>query len=91
MFRASTIEPIMIDFPEKRLAHQSPPFTNTGVDYIGPYYVTVRRSTEKRWGFLSTCLTIRAVHVEIVSSIYAKSCVLEVNRFVSRRGTSAII
>ena len=64
-FRAATMQPIMADLPKERLAYQSPPFTNTGVDYFGPFYVTVRRTTEKRWGFLFTCLTTRAVHVEV--------------------------
>ena len=75
----------------ERHAYQSPPFTNTGVDYLGPFYVTVRRTDEKRWGFLFTCLTTRAVHVEIVPSIDASLCVMGVERFVSRRGTPAII
>ena len=91
MFRAATIQPIMADLPVERLAYQSPPFTNTGVDYFGPFYVTVRRTTEKRWGFLFTCLTTRAVHVEIVPSMDASLCVMGVERFVSRRGTPAII
>ena len=91
MFWAATIQPIMADIPVERLAYQSPPFTNTGVDYFGPFYVTVRRTTEKRWGFLFTCLTTRAVHIEIVPSMDASSCVMGVERFVSRQGTPAII
>ena len=47
-FRAATVQPIMADLPVERLAYQSPPFRNTGVDYFGPLYVTVRRTTEKR-------------------------------------------
>ena len=90
MCRAATIQLIMSDLPVERLAYQSPPFTNAGVDYFGPFYVTVRRNTEKRWGFLFTCLTTRAVHVEIVPSMDASSCVMEVERFVSRRGIPAI-
>ena len=91
MFRAASIQPIMAELPVERLAYQSPLFTNTGVDYFGPFYVTVRRTTEKRWGVLFTCLTTRAVHVEIVPSMDASSCVMGVERFVSRRGTPAII
>ena len=90
-FRAATIRPIMADLPVERLAYQSPPFTNTGVDYFGPFYVPVRRTTEKKWGLLFTCLTTRAVHVEIVPSMDASSCVMGVERFVSRRGIPAII
>ena len=81
----------MSDLPKERLVYQSPPFTNTGVDCFGPFYVTVRRTTQKRWGFLFTCLTTRAVHVEIVTSMDTSSCVMGVERFVSRRGTPAMI
>ena len=90
-FQAVTMQPIISDLPKERLAYQSPPFTNTGVDYFGPFYVTIRRTTGKRWGFLFTCLTTRAVHVEIVTSMDTSSCVMGVERFVSRRGTPAMI
>ena len=85
--RAETISPMMADLPRKRLAFKEPPFTNTGVDYFGPFYVAVRRSTEKGWGFLFTWLTTRAVHFEVVSSMDTSSCVMGIERFTSRRGT----
>ena len=44
-FRTATIQPIMADLPVERLAYQSPSFTNTGVDYFGPFYVTIGRTT----------------------------------------------
>ena len=91
MFCAATILPIKADLPKERLLYQSPPFTNTRVDYFGPFYVTVRRTTEKRWGFHFTCLKTPAVHVEVVQSMYSSSCVMVVERFVSRRGTPALI
>ena len=78
MFRAATIQLIMADLSVERLAYHSPPFTNTEVNYFGPFYVTARRTTEKRWGFLLTCLTTRAVHVEIIPSKDASSCVMGV-------------
>ena len=81
----------MFYLPKERPAYQSPPFANTGAEYFGPFYVTVRRRTEKRWGFLFTCLLTRAVHVEIVTSMDTSSCVMGVERFVSRRGTPAMI
>ena len=74
--RAETISPMMADLPRERLAFKEPPFTNTGVDYFGPFYVSVKRSTEKRWGFLFTCLTTRAVHFEVVPSMDTSSCVM---------------
>ena len=66
--QASTIQPIMSDLPVERLGYKQPPFNHTGVNYFGPLYVPVRRSTEKRWGFLFTCLppglyTLRLYHL----------------------------
>ena len=91
MVRAATIQPFIADLPVEILAYQSPPFTNSGDKYFGPFYVTVRRTTEKRWGFIFTCLTTRAVHVEIVPSIDASSCEMGVEWFVSRWFKPAII
>ena len=57
----------------------------------GLFYVTVRRTTEKGWGFLFTCLTSFAVHVEVVPSMDTSSCVMGVAHFVSRRSRPAMI
>ena len=89
--KAETLTPIMADLPKERLAFTSRPFTNTGLDYFGPFYVSVKRSTEKRWGFLFTCLTTRAVHFEVVQSMDTSSCVMGIERFVSRRGIPFVI
>ena len=88
-FQAVAMPPIMSDLPKS--AYQSPFFTNTSVDYLGAFYVTVRRTIEKKWGFLFSCLTTRAVHVEVVTSMDTSSCVMGVERFVSRRGTLEMI
>ena len=47
--RAKTLNPMMSDLPRERLAFKERPFTNTGIDYVGPFYVAVKRSTEQRW------------------------------------------
>ena len=47
--------------------------------------------TEKRWGFLFTCLTTRAVHLEIVPALDTSSCVMGIERFIARRGTPSTI
>ena len=82
---------MMADLPIERLAFQSPPFTNTGIDYFGPLYVSVRRSSEKRWGFLFTCMTTRAIHIEVVPSLDTSSCVMGIERFIARRGSPSVL
>ena len=89
--KAKTVTPMMSDLPAERLGYRQPPFTNCGVDYFGPFHVTIRRSSEKRWGFLFTCLTTRAIHIELVPSMDTSSCVMAIERFISRRGTPSII
>ncbi|XP_058826515.1 uncharacterized protein LOC131686265 [Topomyia yanbarensis] len=78
--------PIMADLPAARLDAFTRPFTHVGVDYFGPYEIVIGRRTEKRWGMLATCLTVRAIHIEVVSSLNTDSCIMALQNFVSRRG-----
>lgn len=79
--------PFMADLPAARLAAFTRPFTYVGVDYFGPLEVVVGRRTEKRWGMLITCLTVRAIHIELVCSLSTNSCIMGLRNFISRRGT----
>ncbi|XP_053699271.1 uncharacterized protein LOC128746246 [Sabethes cyaneus] len=78
--------PIMAELPAARLDAFSCPFSHVGVDFFGPYEVVLGRRTEKRWGMLATCLTIRAIHIEIVHSLNTDSCVMALRNFICRRG-----
>ncbi|KAJ8400031.1 hypothetical protein AAFF_G00400700 [Aldrovandia affinis] len=51
--------------------------------------VKVSRRSEKRWGLLFKCLTTRAVHIEVLSSINTDSFLMALRRFISRRGKPA--
>ena len=83
--------PVMADLPSSRLGYQQPPFTNTGVDYFGPMLVRHGRKTEKRYGVLFTCLTTRAVHLEIAHSLDTNSCLMAIRRMIAKRGKPANI
>ena len=89
--KAQTVTHMTADLPIERLGYKQPPFPNTGVYYFGPFLVPIRRSTEKRWGFLFTCLATKAVHIEVVPSLDTSSCVMGVERFIARRGTPTAI
>ncbi|XP_062703000.1 uncharacterized protein LOC134285705 [Aedes albopictus] len=84
--RAVPRVPIMADLPAARLDAFTRPFTHVGVDMFGPYEVIVGRRVEKRWGMLATCLTIRAIHIEVVHSLSTDSCIMALRNFISRRG-----
>ncbi|XP_062541702.1 uncharacterized protein LOC134209708 [Armigeres subalbatus] len=86
VYRARPAEPKMAVLPHPRVTPYVRPFTFTGLDYFGPLIVKRRRTNEKRWVALFTCLTVRAVHVEVVHTMSAASCKMAIRRFVSRRG-----
>ncbi|XP_068696910.1 uncharacterized protein [Montipora foliosa] len=76
----------MADLPEDHLIPSNPPFTTVGVDYFGPFQVRHSRSLVKRYGVLFTCLTVRAVHIEVAHSLDTDSFLLALRRFIARRG-----
>ncbi|XP_065089852.1 uncharacterized protein LOC135711037 [Ochlerotatus camptorhynchus] len=78
--------PPMAPLPAARLAVCSRPFSFVGLDYFGPLLVKQGRASVKRWIALFTCLTVRAVHLEVVHSLTTSSCVSAVRRFIGRRG-----
>ena len=63
----------MAELPTERL-DASTAFANVGIDYFGPFTVKIGRRNEKRWCCLFTCLTVRAVHIEIVPKLDTDSC-----------------
>ena len=75
----------MSDLPQERLLPDLPPFTNTGVDYFGPLEIKRGRAVVKRWGVIFTCMTSRAVHIEVANSLDTSSCINALRRFISSR------
>ena len=83
--RTQTMTPVMAELPTERL-DASTAFANVGIDYFGPFTVKIGRRNEKRWCCLFTCLTVRAVHIEIVPKLDTDSCLNTIMRFIARRG-----
>lgn len=86
LLNAKPETPKMGNLPLSRLAIYTAPFTYTGVDCLGPLNVTVRRRPEKRWVVLFTCMTVRAIHLEILHGMDHDSFILAFRCFTARRG-----
>lgn len=72
----------MADLPEERVMPDKAPFTDVGVDHFGLIEVKRGRSFLKRYGVLFTCLTSRAIHLEVAYSLDTDSCINALRRFI---------
>ena len=83
--------PIMADLSRERVKKVDFPFTYVGVDYFEPIVVKYMRKTLKRWVCVFTCLSTRAIHLEMVCLLDTVSCLSAVIRFIARRGHPSTI
>ncbi|XP_069136686.1 uncharacterized protein [Argopecten irradians] len=80
----------MADLPLDKIT-PGPPFTSVGVDMFGPWNVVTRKTRSssaesKRWAIMFTCLTTRAMHIEVVQDMSSSSFINALRRFMSIRG-----
>ena len=83
----------MADLPRERLT-PSPPFTYVGLDVFGPWEVVTRcargrSARNKHWAVIFTCLTVTAVHIEIIKAMDTPSFLNALCRFLALRGPVA--
>lgn len=94
--RAPREEQYMASLPADRF-HAAAPFTKTGIDVMGPWYVRKGHRTRsnsgstKIWCLLFTCLASRAVHVELLSSMDTSTFINSFRRFLAVRGPCSLI
>ena len=77
--------PMMSAWPAEKM-NKATPFTFTGLNYLGPFYVK-GQPAKKVWIYLFTCITVRAIHLEVVDDMTAEQFLMALRRFISRRGT----
>ena len=89
---------LMGQLPNEHTAVFDPTFRNTGVDYFGPILVTNCKRTRftsghnKRYRVVFTCLTTRAMHLELADDLSADLFVLALKRFIAaRRGQPKVM
>ena len=80
----------MSDLPTCRVT-PSPPFTYVGVDTFGPWSIVTRKTrggavNSKRWAIMFSCLSSRAVHIEVIEDMSASCFVNALRRFIAIRG-----
>uniref|UniRef100_A0A7E4UTD0 Integrase_H2C2 domain-containing protein n=1 Tax=Panagrellus redivivus TaxID=6233 RepID=A0A7E4UTD0_PANRE len=63
-------------------------FKHVGLDYFGPMTL---KSNDKRWGLILTCLSTRAIHLELVCDLTVISFVSALTRFTCRRRVPSVI
>lgn len=88
--RGKLQEQRMADLPPERL-QTCPPFSYVGLDVFGPWSVVTRRTRggqadSKRWAIIFSCMSSRAVHIEVIESLSTSSCINALRRFFSIRG-----
>ena len=80
----------MADLPPDRL-EPGAPFTNVGVDTFGPWEIVSRRTrggqaNSKRWAVIFSCLTTRAIHIEVIEELSSSSFINALRRLHALRG-----
>ena len=83
--RGKALTQKMADLPVFRVADQ-PPFTNVGMDCFGPFEVKDNRKVLKKYGLLLTCMSSRAVHIEVLDDMSTDAFINGLRSFIALRG-----
>jgi len=85
--RRKPLEQLMGQIPSLRVAVGQPAFTNTAMDMFGPLYIRLNRKTLKEAQvIIFTCMTTRAIHLELVTDKSSDTFLMAFRRLVSTRG-----
>ena len=74
----------MANLPSDRL--ESAPFSYCGMDCFGPFTVKDGRKEHKKYGLLLTCMSCRAVHVEMLDDMSTDALINGLRCFIAFRG-----
>ena len=75
----------MADLPAERVT-PARPFSNCGIDFAGPFTIKNKsQKTEKIYIAIFVCMSTKAVHMELVSSLTKEDCIFALTQFISRR------
>ena len=86
----NTCQQKMSDLPVERLT-VTPPFSYIGLDLFGPFTVKNGRKELKRYVVIFTCLSCRAIHLEVVNSMDTDCFIQSLRRCIARRDNVRLI
>ncbi|XP_045463807.1 uncharacterized protein LOC123673366 [Harmonia axyridis] len=93
-FQAKPEQYLMGNLPKERVS-PSRPFSISGIDYAGPFSIRDRKTknykTTKAYIALFVCLSVKAIHLEVVSDLTSECFLAALRRFFARRGKSATL
>ncbi|CAI5444496.1 unnamed protein product [Caenorhabditis angaria] len=75
------------NLPKDRVTASTRAFENSAVDFCGPFKVRQGNELIKTYIAVFTCLSSRAVHLEVTQTVSTDEFLLAFSRFMSRRGT----
>lgn len=88
------LEPFMGNLPTSRVS-QLKPFSCVGVDFGGPFTITLGKyrgaKTHKAYICLFVCFSTKALHLELVSDLSSDAFLAAFRRFIARRGRCSYI
>jgi hypothetical protein len=90
--RKRACEQRMGQLPSYRTDVYHPAFANTALDLFGPFEIKVGRKTIKEaWCCIFTCMTSRAVHLELCMDKSTDTFLMAFRRFVCLRGHPKLV
>ncbi|XP_055714211.1 uncharacterized protein LOC129808457 [Phlebotomus papatasi] len=84
-------EQLMGSLPRDRVTNVRP-FLAIGIDFAGPLLIrrgTRKDTTEKCYVAVFICFSVKAVHLEVVTSLHTDAFLAAFRRFIGRRGMPA--
>ncbi|XP_067947069.1 uncharacterized protein [Watersipora subatra] len=84
--RGNTETQKMADLPAVRL-EPATPFHYSGMDCFGPFHAKDGRREVKRYGLMFTCLTSRAVHIEMLDDLTTDAFLNSLRCLIAMRGS----
>lgn len=85
--RRKPLEQLEGQLPSLRVATEQPAFANTAMDMFGPIQIRMNRKTRKEAQvIIFTCMTMRAIHLELVTDRSSDAFLMAFRRFACTRG-----